>query len=362
MKIIYAITFLLSSLNVTAEPLSLHFIDSYTIPTGKQFNGSEFGGISGIDHIKGNRYYAISDNRGGAKGHPVFFELRIDYDAQGLQNVSIEKQTFLKQPNGTRFPAQPTVDPESIRLAPNGNLYWSSEGNFSQQADKRHQPFIHEINKDGQYVRAFKHPTRYNYTDKQTHGGRDNKLFEALAVDEKGIVYVGNEDALIQDGHVATDFNNSALRITAFNPTSGEAIKQYAYILPAIPNHGGLTIFQVNGLTELLSIGNNRFLALERAFIAGTGNYIRIVETQITSDTTDVSQRDSLIGTDYTPMTRKVILDIPPHYQGLDIDNIEGITWGKRLENGNRTLLLVSDNNFSNRQVTQFLLFEVNNH
>jgi len=176
------------------------------------------------------------------------------------------------------------------------------------------------------------------------------------------ITNFGNEDALIQDGHVATDFNNSALRITALGLASGEASKQFAYILPAIPNHSGLTIFQVNGLTELLSIRKNSFLALERAFIAGTGNHLRIVETQITPETTDVSQRDSLIGTDYTPMTRKVILDIPPHYQGLDIDNIEGMTWGKTLSNGNQTLILVSDNNFSKYQVTQFLAFEVKNH
>jgi len=41
------------------------------------------------------------------------------------------------------------------------------------------------------------------------------------------------------------------------------------------------------------------------------------------------------------------------------IDNIEGMTLGKTLENGNKTIIFVSDNNFSNKQKTQFLVFEI---
>jgi hypothetical protein len=35
------------------------------------------------------------------------------------------------------------------------------------------------------------------------------------------------------------------------------------------------------------------------------------------------------------------------------------MTWGPALPNGNRSLILVSDNNFSSRQITQLLAFEV---
>lgn len=41
------------------------------------------------------------------------------------------------------------------------------------------------------------------------------------------------------------------------------------------------------------------------------------------------------------------------------LDNIEGITWGPTLASGNRTLVLVSDNNFSGTQFTQFVALEV---
>ena len=41
------------------------------------------------------------------------------------------------------------------------------------------------------------------------------------------------------------------------------------------------------------------------------------------------------------------------------IDNVEGITWGPVLDNGNRTLVLASDNNFNDTQVTEFTALEV---
>lgn len=44
---------------------------------------------------------------------------------------------------------------------------------------------------------------------------------------------------------------------------------------------------------------------------------------------------------------------------GIFIDNVEGITFGPKLANGNQSLVLVTDNNFSDKQKTQVLVFEV---
>ena len=44
---------------------------------------------------------------------------------------------------------------------------------------------------------------------------------------------------------------------------------------------------------------------------------------------------------------------------GFYIDNIEGVTFGPTLPNGNKTLIFVSDNNFLPIEKTQFLLFEI---
>ena len=44
---------------------------------------------------------------------------------------------------------------------------------------------------------------------------------------------------------------------------------------------------------------------------------------------------------------------------GFPLDNVEGMTFGPKLPDGRRALLLVSDNNFSAAGFTQFLLFAV---
>ncbi|RZJ49569.1 MAG: esterase-like activity of phytase family protein, partial [Acidovorax sp.] len=62
----------------------------------------------------------------------------------------------------------------------------------------------------------------------------------------------------------------------------------------------------------------------------------------------------------YTPMTRRVLLEMPLTWQGVKLDNIEAITWGHTLPNGHRTLVLAADNNFTtDTQANQFIVLEV---
>jgi hypothetical protein len=44
---------------------------------------------------------------------------------------------------------------------------------------------------------------------------------------------------------------------------------------------------------------------------------------------------------------------------GIYTDNLEGVTFGPLLPNGHKTLLFIADNNFSNTEKAQVLLFEV---
>ncbi|UXE64571.1 MAG: esterase-like activity of phytase family protein [Woronichinia naegeliana WA131] len=57
------------------------------------------------------------------------------------------------------------------------------------------------------------------------------------------------------------------------------------------------------------------------------------------------------------PAKKTLLLDLTS--LGIPIDNVEGITFGSTLPNGERSLILVSDNNFSSTQFTQFLAFGV---
>ncbi len=108
-----------------------------------------------------------------------------------------------------------------------------------------------------------------------------------------------------------------------------------------------------NGLVELLSVSQNKMIAVERAFVEGVGNSIRLYMTT-TRGATDVIESDSLELLDrYRVMKKRLLLDLSS--LGIPLDNIEGITWGPKLPTGERTLILVADNNFN--PVSQSNLF-----
>lgn len=361
-KLLLATAVALSFGAAHAADFSLRVIGATSLPTGTLFQGVEFGGISGIDRAADGSYWAIADDRGGERGTPRFYNLSLDYDAAGFNGVTINSQTYMQRPDGTTFPSNArTVDPEGIRVAPNGNLYWSSEGNWNANAASRYQPFVREITTSGVFVREFATPALYNYVDNASTGGRNNKLFEALTVTPNGTIYTANEDALVQDGPLTSISNGSVVRLTALDPVSGAAGAQYAYELPPIPVDAvpGAPFGPDNGLPELLAISDTQFIAIERAFAFGVGNTIRLTLAEITADTTDVSAIASLTGADYTPMRRTLLLEMPITFDGITLDNIEGVSWGKTLANGNRTLVLVADNNFSATQSTQFIALEI---
>jgi hypothetical protein len=55
---------------------------------------------------------------------------------------------------------------------------------------------------------------------------------------------------------------------------------------------------------------------------------------------------------------KKLVLDLAT--LGIKLDNLEGMTIGPRLADSSQSLILVSDDNFSNNQFTQFLVFRLN--
>jgi hypothetical protein len=362
-RAILVVLFLMSASNqASSSPLSLRLIGQYSIPTGYQYQEVEFGGISGIDRALDGSYYALSDNPGSSRGSPRFYNLTLNYDGMGFQSVTINRQVELLQHDGLPFSTTlRMVDPESIRQAINGNLYWTSEGIWHTEPDQRFQPFVREMTTDGVFVRQFSTPGMFNFFDNESAGGRNNKLFEALAVAPEGTLYVANEDALFQDGNITTLTQGSVIRVTKLDVNNNQVQAQYAYTLPPIPVDGapGTSTKPEHGLAELLAISDTQFIALERAFAPGFGNTIRLVFSEVTPNTTDISKIYSLQHAQYTPMSREVLVDMSIYYEEVRLDNIESLSWGHTLENGNRTLVLVSDNNYSTSQETQFLAFEV---
>lgn len=111
----------------------------------------------------------------------------------------------------------------------------------------------------------------------------------------------------------------------------------------------------------MLAINDHQFLILERSGVQAAdgnySNYIRIYEADATQ-ATNVNNLDSLSAGQFAPLTKKLVLDL--NTLGLPkLDNVEGMAWGPKLQNGHDSLILVSDNNFGASQVTQLLAFDV---
>jgi hypothetical protein len=118
-----------------------------------------------------------------------------------------------------------------------------------------------------------------------------------------------------------------------------------------------------NGLVDIAAIDDKNFYTMERRYIHSINkNIIRIFKCAITNKTTDISKMDSLKVGSFSAVQKTLVADLDaylPKMNPAELDNIEGIAFGPTLANGNRTLIVVSDNNFGKGQRTLFMAFEL---
>ena len=114
-----------------------------------------------------------------------------------------------------------------------------------------------------------------------------------------------------------------------------------------------------SGLPDLVALDNQgHFLSLERSF-TGLGFAISLFQVSL-EGADDIHKIDSLLAVDsknIKPVQKKLLLDL----RKLDVllDNIEGLTLGPKLADGQQSLILISDNNFLSLQRTQILAFKI---
>jgi hypothetical protein len=101
-----------------------------------------------------------------------------------------------------------------------------------------------------------------------------------------------------------------------------------------------------------VALDDENFIAIERGF--GTHTAARLYRVSI-GDAEDVLARPSLTGAPVRTMRKTALIDLTSTVHPLD--NVEGITLGPVLPDGRQSLVLVSDDNFSPTQITQFLAF-----
>ena len=347
---------------------ALKFLGEYDIPYNLKYKTTTVGGLSGIDYdVKHNLYYLICDDK-SEKNPARFYTAKIFVTKKGIDSIRFTDVINMLQPDNSLYPnnkqdAWHTPDPEAIRYNPiTKQLVWSSEGEriVNDKDTILENPSVITISTKGKYVSNFELPDLF-FMKPTANGPRQNGVFEGMSfADNYKTVFVNVEEPLYEDGLRADLVDNNAyIRILKFDAATKKNSAQYAYKLepvayPANPS----TAFKINGVPDILSIGNNKLLVIERSFSSGRLPCTIKVFIAGLDSATNIKQVSSLTkNNNFVPVTKKLLLNMDT--LGIYIDNIEGVTFGPVLPNGHKTLLFISDNNFNFIEKTQLLLFEV---
>ncbi|HEY9667714.1 MAG TPA: esterase-like activity of phytase family protein, partial [Coleofasciculaceae cyanobacterium] len=348
--------------------LSLDFLGEYQLPK-TTFKDTTVGGLSALSYDRQrNKFYALSDDRTSARFYTLGLKVKsTDTGAIALEKVDIEDVTPITDENGKPF-SNGSIDPEGITLSPRGTVFISSEGVPSSGI----APFVREFDLNtGKQQESLPIPERYlrddtAKEDQPLRGIRDNLGFEALTAEPISLaaaggdpfrVFTATESALFQDTLPPKSEEPTRIRMMQYligNIARPLVVTEHLYLLdPAPPG----TID--NGLTELITVDTGgHFLSLERTYgLLGVNAKIYQVAT---SAARDISGYASLKGdiSKINAVKKKLVLDLSD--LGIYLDNLEGMALGPRLPDGSQSLVLVSDDNFRDTQITQFLLFRLN--
>jgi hypothetical protein len=346
--------------------VSIEYIGEYIIPDNFQYQKTTVGGLSGLTYDRQrDRFYAISDDRGDI-APARFYTLKLDLDTKNarvkLNKVDIVDVTLLKQANGETY-LKGQTDTEAIALTPQSSVFISSEGNRG----KNIPPFINEFDlKTGKVKQALPIPERYLPDPEGKRGMQNNLAFEGMTLSPTGTLpasgeplrlFAATESSLLQDkvvskvgedGKIPGAKNRWLHYLLSNRP---EIISEHLYQLDP-PPLGALE----HGLSEIQAIDTSgHFLTLERSF-GLFGFRVKLFQTSM-AGATDTSRIASFQGNNtIQPIKKQLAFDLKK--LDLRLDNLEGMALGSRLPDGSQTLLLVSDNNFTNQQITQLLLFK----
>jgi hypothetical protein len=360
-----------------APRLHGEFLVAHDLPIG----GTPVGGLSGIDRDpRSGRYVMISDDQ-SQQAPARFYEAEVDVDDTGLHNVRFTKVQIFHRfdyktyPNRTEWASEQseyhqtdrnrfgTVDPEDIRVDVwTGNVFWSHEGLDLTTTDGERmvvEPALRVSAPDGSFL--YDLPTPAGNLISNGSGPRHNRALEGFTFAANGHFIVSvMEGPLEQDGPESTRTCGGTSRIT-LQDRDGGVVAQYAYPMDPLPNvtpegpYGALI-----GISTILAYQPDtatRFLLVERAFVSSYGRRIRIYEADCT-DATNVAAIGSLVDKS-VKLVRKTLLADLAEIGVPDPDNFEGMTWGPNLTNGERTLLLVSDNDFREELKTRVIALAI---
>lgn len=301
--------------------------------------------LSGLDWLSGNRYVAVSDE------HACLYSLTIDVDSLTgeITSASFLEPLVLTGADGADL-AGAVGDREGVAIERATNSVWISHEESA--GERTHSTICQHSLESGEMLRRIE--TGADPALAVFAAGRSNRGFESLAGHPDGSEYwTANEEALVADGDTATPERGTTIRLQRFDrdftPTA-----QYAYV--AQPVSGPIVAPEpfagdgIGGVVDIEVLPDGTLLVLERAFAGDAdglaGNTIGIYEADV-SRATDITGVKSLRDADFEPVAKRQLIEL--HFP-FSNSNFEGITLGPKLENGDRSLILIADNHSGTHQ------------
>ncbi len=333
------------------------FLDEYIIPANQEFENTKIGGLSDLDY-DGKFFYTICD----LPSSPRVYKFHILLNQQKIDTVIFDE--VIKINRKSKLAKTKFWDSEGLIYdQKNHNFIISSEGSIK----KNKNPFIAVVNTEGDFLEAYKIPEYFKANAEK--GLRNNGVFEGLSksYDKKGI-WAATELPMKRDGgKVKLYKTKSPIRVTYFDENL-KVDKQCSYTLDRLRKIP-LLPFGWSGVSAILTYDDHKFLFLERSFSAGygsRGNRVRLfdVNAEKATNTLEIDKIKGKIHKEVIPAEKNLIFDfnqIKSKLTNRIIDNLEGIAFGPTLPNGNQSLLVISDNNFSSwtPQLNQIILLEL---
>ena len=251
-------------------------------------------------------------------------------------------------------------DPEGIVINPkSGNFLVSDE----------YGPSLYEFDRTGQFIRAFNTPAglvprngtsgvaNFAGDTGNTAGKRTNRGFEGLAISADGaFAFAMLQSATLNEGGGNGIYN----RIVKFDVTTGNVVAQYAYAMERAD--------QGQGISALVSLGNDKFLVLERnnrgigpgATLATADKVVFQIDLAGALDVSNVALPTSGVFAGAVKKGAKVMdlaANTLPALGNKSPEKWEGLAVGPQLANGNYVMLVGTDNDYSvtqNATGTQF--------
>lgn len=345
-------------------PDSLQLAGQFSIPPSTRFPavvGTLFGGISGLAQGDSpGELLAASDESIGSR----VYRLRISGEGTAF---SVAPIAMIALEVGGRAPR---LDPEAIARSRRGDIWIASEGLAGVQP-----PVIARYSASGAYLGQLHLRDHLvpNASGPIVHGLRGNASLESVTISpEGGRLFTATETPLVQDGEPASFERGATARLLEYaaDGDSFEPAREFVYPIDPVAKVPFAAGAIVKGVVELLALSDTEMLALERTYVEeaarpGQGtNQAQVYRISI-DGATDVSSVPSLKeASGAVPVRKTLVLDLfsvanlSPDL-APSLDNFEGLAFGPRLVDGRPSLVMVSDDNFSEDQRTWFLLFRL---